>query len=49
MLRGAHVHVSMVGFDNGSETKRVLDGGRVATINANLSATAATTQARRAW
>ena len=38
VLAGANVHVSMVGFDNGTETRRVLDGKPVTTINANLSA-----------
>ena len=47
ILDGASVHISMVGFDDGSEGERLLDGARVTTINANLSATADTTQARR--
>ncbi len=38
ILDGAMVHVSMVGFDNGTESLRILDGQTVATINANLSA-----------
>jgi len=38
ILDGANVHVSMVGFDVGAETRRALDGGEVARINANLSA-----------
>jgi hypothetical protein len=46
VLAGADVHVSMVGFDDGSETARTLDGHRVTTINANLSAAADITQAR---
>ena len=37
ILAGANVHVSMVGFDNGAETMRVLDGREVPTINANLT------------
>ncbi|MBI4718240.1 MAG: transposase [Planctomycetes bacterium] len=37
VLDGAHVHVSMVGFDDGSEQTRTLDGELVSTINANLS------------
>ena len=40
VLAGANVHVSMVGFDDGAENTRVLDGCAVATINTNLSATA---------
>jgi hypothetical protein len=47
ILDGAHVHISMVGFDDGSEAGRVLDGRPVETINANLTATADITQARR--
>ena len=39
ILAGANVHVSMVGFDNGTEKTRVLDGKDVETINANLTAT----------
>src|SRR6266567_5589238 len=33
VLDGANVHVSMVGFDDGSEKKRVLDGKPVSVIN----------------
>jgi len=40
ILDGANVHVSMVGFDDGSEKDRHMDGERVATINANLSTSA---------
>jgi len=47
VLDGASVHVSMIGFDNGQETSRVLDGAVVRVINANLTATVDTTQARR--
>ena len=36
-LDGATVHVSMVGFDNGSEPVRERDGQTVSTINADLS------------
>ena len=36
-LDGAAVQVSMVGFDDGSETERVLDGRPVESINANLT------------
>ncbi len=38
ILAGANVHVSMVGFDNGAETQRLLDGCEVSTIHSNLSA-----------
>ncbi len=41
ILAGANVHVSMVGFDDGTEKARVLDGGSVNAIHANLSAVAA--------
>lgn len=46
ILDGATVHVSMVGFDNGSETTRELDGVGVTKINANLSAGAETNLAK---
>jgi len=46
ILDGATVHVSMVGFDNGGQKERTLDGRPVVWINANLSARADTTQAR---
>ena len=36
VLDGATVHVSMVGFDDGTETTRELDGKPVATIHADL-------------
>ncbi|MHB0879035.1 MAG: class I SAM-dependent DNA methyltransferase [Anaerolineae bacterium] len=38
ILDGAAVHVSMVGFDGGTETARLLDGRPVAAINADLTA-----------
>jgi type II restriction/modification system DNA methylase subunit YeeA len=41
ILDGANVHVSMIGFDNGSEKSRILDGKSVAGINSNLTATGA--------
>ena len=41
ILSGANVHVSMVGFDDGAEKQRVLDGREVAEIHANLSAASA--------
>ena len=46
VLDGANVHVSLIGFDDGSDKTRLLDGKPVATINANLSAAADITQAR---
>ena len=47
ILDGATVHVSMVGFDDGTETTRTLDGKAVATINANLTTATDTTAAGR--
>jgi hypothetical protein len=47
ILEGANVHVSMVGFDNGGEAERSLNGKRVPDINANLSTAADLTKARR--
>ncbi|MCX6101625.1 MAG: hypothetical protein NTV92_09495 [Candidatus Bipolaricaulota bacterium] len=47
ILDGANVHVSMVGFDSGTETSRELDGRPVAKINSNLSALADITKAAR--
>ena len=37
ILEGAAVNVSMVGFDDGSETHRVLDGQTVAAVSSDLS------------
>ena len=37
ILDGAAVHISIVGFDDGSETNRQLDGEAVQSINANLT------------
>lgn len=37
LLKGAAVHVSMVGFDDGSETSHMLDGKEAPKIFANLS------------
>ncbi len=45
ILDGANVHVSMVGFDDGEEQSRILDGNLVATINANLTSCADITTA----
>jgi len=46
MLDGAAVHVSMVGFDNGTEPVKTLDGAVVAAINPDLTATVDLTTAR---
>jgi hypothetical protein len=45
ILAGANVHVSMVGFDDGTDKSRILDGKEVKTINANLTAASDITQA----
>ena len=48
LLDGAAVHTSMVGFDDGSESQRVLDGQKVEQINPDLSSRKADlTKARR--
>ena len=47
VLEGAAVRISIVAFDDGSETARVLNGQPVATINADLTATTDVTTARR--
>ncbi|MEX2431544.1 MAG: DNA methyltransferase, partial [Dehalococcoidia bacterium] len=47
VLEGAAVHVSIVGFDNGSEAHRMLDGQAVAAINANLTMGLDLTKAKR--
>jgi len=46
ILEGAAVHVSMVGFDNGRETERQLDGRSVQRINTDLTTALDMTQAR---
>ena len=47
-LDGAAVHTSMVGFDDGTETSRILDGQHVDVIHADLSSRSADlTKARR--
>jgi type II restriction/modification system DNA methylase subunit YeeA len=38
VVEGAAVHVSIVGFDDGSEQRKLLDGQPVTVINADLSA-----------
>jgi type II restriction/modification system DNA methylase subunit YeeA len=45
ILDGANVHVSIVGFDDGSQAERKLDGSTVAVIHANLTSAAETTSA----
>jgi hypothetical protein len=47
VVEGAAVHISLVGYDDGSEDERVLDGQPVAAINANLTAGVDLTQVRR--
>jgi type II restriction/modification system DNA methylase subunit YeeA len=47
ILNGANVHVSMVGFDDKTETTRTLDGNAVGIVNANLTATADTIAAKK--
>ena len=47
VLDGADVRVSMVGFDDGSETEKYLDGRPVAAINARLAEGVDLTAARR--
>ena len=46
ILDGAAVHVSMVGFDDSTEASRTLDGASTPNINSDLSAGAATSEAR---
>jgi type II restriction/modification system DNA methylase subunit YeeA len=47
VLDGAAVHVSMIGFDDGAEGIRDLDGTMVETINANLTSSTDLTKALR--
>lgn len=47
VLDGAMVHISMVGFDDGTETERWLDGKRQPIIHADLSTGMDITQAKR--
>ena len=46
VLDGANVHISIICFDDGSETTRVLDGELVNNINPDLTAGADLTRAR---
>ena len=45
ILAGAAVNVSMIGFDDGSEKTRTLDGAEVAEINPSLASTGDVSQA----
>jgi SAM-dependent methyltransferase len=47
VLDGASVHVSIIGFDNGTDTNRMLDDQQVSSINPNLTAGTDLTKARR--
>ena len=47
ILDGATVHVAMIGFDNGMETEKRLNGREIAIINSDLSTTVDLTQAVR--
>ena len=46
ILDGATVHVSMIGFDDGSEKRRYLDNQPVITINADLTSLSDLTKAK---
>ena len=46
ILDGASVHVSIIGFDDGTETTRVLDTQSVASVNADLTRGADLTQSK---
>ncbi len=46
ILDGAAVHISIVCFDDGSETDRILDGRQVSIINTDLTAGADLTRAK---
>jgi hypothetical protein len=47
ILEGAAVRVSMLGFDNGTDPDRILDGVPVVSVNANLTSELDLTVARR--
>lgn len=47
VLDGAQVRVSLVGFDDGSESQHTLDGMTVASINPNLTSATNVTSAQR--
>jgi len=46
ILDGATVHVSMIGFDDGTKVERELDGHNVSIINSNLTALSDLTKAQ---
>ena len=46
VLDGANVHISFLGYDDGADMDKMLDGRPVATINANLTAGIDLNQAR---
>ena len=46
ILNGAAVRVSMVGFDDGTETQKILDGAPATAINPDLTGTLDLTEAR---
>ncbi len=46
ILDGANVHISMIGFDDGKEKERYLDGKKVSIIHPNLTAYTDVTTAR---
>src|SRR5437879_6660093 len=46
ILDGANVHVSIIGFDDGSQPEHTLDGLGVPVIHANLTSAAETTSAQ---
>jgi type II restriction/modification system DNA methylase subunit YeeA len=47
ILDGAIVHVSMIGFDDGSEQEKTLDGLQVGSIHSDLTSSAKLTKASR--
>jgi type II restriction/modification system DNA methylase subunit YeeA len=47
ILNGATVHVAMIGFDNGTEKSRILDGSPVSVINSDLTTSGDLTQSVR--
>lgn len=47
ILDGAAVRVAMIGFDDGGQKQRTLDGNHVATINSDLTCQADVTTARK--
>ena len=47
VIDGANLHISIIGFDDGSEKSKTLDGVSCATINSNLSSVSDIAGARR--